>query len=179
MKRIQETLKLSVEKKPIQRSDWKKLVNCIDYSNKDKISYIEFVNAATEKYRLIIGQNRLNQAFNIVDIDGTISINELKQCFNFKNDFFKTETSAYIEINDEDDTETIGDKKFNFNEFRELMMELVHQTNNELKESIVMKKTPKKRKSMKEKSNHSANAKTERIAFSELNNISNFRKSVN
>ena len=78
MKRIQETFKLSIEKKPIQRSDWKKLMNCIDYSNRDKISYVEFVNAATKKYKLIIGQNRLNQAFDIVDIDGTISINEIK-----------------------------------------------------------------------------------------------------
>ena len=53
-------------------------MNCIDYSNRDKISYVEFVNAATKKYKLIIGQNRLNQAFDIVDIDGTISINEIK-----------------------------------------------------------------------------------------------------
>ena len=118
MKRIEEAIKLSINKKPIQRLDWKKLVNCIDYSIKDKISYIEFVIAATEKFRLIISQNRLNQAFDIVDMDGNISINELKQFFNYENDCIKTGKFTHIEIPYEDDTESIGDKKFNFDEFR-------------------------------------------------------------
>ena len=48
MKRIYEALKTSIHEKPIHRSDWKKLINSIDYSNRDRIDYLEFVSVAKE-----------------------------------------------------------------------------------------------------------------------------------
>ena len=45
------------------------------------------MTAATNRYRLVMNEENLRTAFNVLDIDGnnTISLDELKVCFSYSN----------------------------------------------------------------------------------------------
>ena len=56
--------------------------------NKDgQIDWDEFMTAATNRYRLIMDEENLRTAFNILDKDGngSITMEELQECFSMGN----------------------------------------------------------------------------------------------
>ena len=64
--------------------DWEKLIECIDMNKDGQIDWDEFMTAATNRYRLIMDEENLRTAFNILDKDGdgSITMEELQECFS-------------------------------------------------------------------------------------------------
>ena len=52
------------------------MVTCLDVDNDGLVGFDEFVTAASDRHRLIMGENNLKQAFEILDKDknGAISL---------------------------------------------------------------------------------------------------------
>ena len=52
-----------------------------------QIDYGEFVTAATNRYRLLMDEENMRTAFNVLDMDGNgeITLAELKECFSYGN----------------------------------------------------------------------------------------------
>ena len=98
-----------------------------------KVSFDEFITAASDRYRLIMGEGHLKYAFDIIDInkDGEISIEELKQCFSYGNlgAGFNTEKAERVDDKMWDeliaDIDKNDDGKITFEEFKEHMMGLI------------------------------------------------------
>ena len=67
--------------------DWQKLVECIDMNNDGQVEWDEFMTAATNRYRLIMDEENLRTAFDILDKDGNgqITLEELQECFQMSN----------------------------------------------------------------------------------------------
>ena len=67
--------------------DWEKLIESIDINHSGSIEWDEFMTAATNRYRVVMNEENLRTAFNVLDIDGngTISLEELKLCFSYSN----------------------------------------------------------------------------------------------
>ena len=67
--------------------DWQRLIDSIDMNKDGQIDWDEFMTAATNRYRLVMNEENLRTAFNVLDIDGnnTISLDELKVCFSYSN----------------------------------------------------------------------------------------------
>ena len=67
--------------------DWQKLVECIDMNNDGQVEWDEFMTAATNRYRLIMDEDNLRTAFDILDKDGNgqITLDELQECFQMSN----------------------------------------------------------------------------------------------
>ena len=72
---ILEDFRSSLGKGEHFQPDWKKVVTCIDVDQDGVVGFDEFVSAATDRYKLIIGENHLQQVFAILDKDkdGAIS----------------------------------------------------------------------------------------------------------
>ena len=113
--------------------DWDKLVKCIDVNNDGLVGFDEFVTAASDRYRLITGENHLKQAFDILDInkDGTVTIDELKECFSYGILGSGPKMEKADRVGDDlweqmlADIDTNKDGKIDFDEFKEHMMGLI------------------------------------------------------
>lgn len=56
---IKGLFNLSLDKDKNFEPDWEKLVKCIDVDNDGKVGFDEFVTAASDRYRLIMGEGHL------------------------------------------------------------------------------------------------------------------------
>ena len=109
--------------------DWKKLIDSIDMNKDGQIEWDEFMTAATNRYRLVMNEESLRTAFNVLDIDGngTISLEELKLCFSYSD-------LDNEEINEENlwqkmlaDIDTDQDGNISFDEFKNHMLILIEK----------------------------------------------------
>ena len=125
MKKIEQDFQVSFGKNENYKPDWDKLIKCIDVNNDGQIGFDEFVTAATDRYRLIMGEGHLRQAFDILDIDhnGKISIEELKVCFSYGNFGAGHNTEKSERVDDDlweelmTDIDKNGDGEIDFEEF--------------------------------------------------------------
>ena len=109
--------------------DWQKLIDSIDMNKDGQIEWDEFITAATNRYRLVMNEENLKTAFNILDIDGngTISLEELKLCFSYSD-------LDNEDINEENlwqkmlaDIDTDQDGNISFDEFKNHMLILIEK----------------------------------------------------
>ena len=122
---FKDTFKISLGKNSKYEPDWDKLVKCIDVDNDKKIGFDEFVTAASDRHRLIMGEGHLRQAFDILDgdRDGMISTEELKQAFAYGNMGAGLKTEKLKRVDDDQWDELLkgidknGDGKIDFDEF--------------------------------------------------------------
>ena len=63
--------------------DWKKLIECIDMDKDGMIDFAEFVTAASNRYVLLMNEDNLRTAFDVLDVDGNgqITLAGLKESF--------------------------------------------------------------------------------------------------
>ena len=79
MQQVEEKFRRILGKSPKDKLEWDKVFKCIDTDKDGKIGFEEFLTAATDRQKLITGENNLKQAFYILDKDksGKLKLEDL------------------------------------------------------------------------------------------------------
>ncbi|CDW81372.1 protein kinase domain containing protein [Stylonychia lemnae] len=104
------------------RIDYKDMMASMDQDGNGVVDYTEFITAAIDKVA-ILNKKNLISAFQSIDLDnnGSITIDELKQCFDNAED--KKDESLWQELMNEVDKN--NDNLISFDEFTEAMTEML------------------------------------------------------
>ena len=88
MQQVEQNFRLVLGKKPDVKLEWDKVFRCIDTDQDGKLGFEEVLTAASDRQKLITGENYLEQAFDILDKDkdGKITLEELQKAFSDKVD---------------------------------------------------------------------------------------------
>ena len=81
---MEDTFRRVLGKKASDKLEWDKVFRCIDTDKDGKLGFEEFFTAASDRQKLITGENNLEQAFDILDKDkdGKITLEELQKAFS-------------------------------------------------------------------------------------------------
>ena len=143
MELFKDWFKVHLGKEP----DWEKLIECIDMDKDGQIEWGEFVTAATNRYRLLMNEENMRTAFNVLDMDGSgeITLDELKECFSYSS--LDNEASTEQDQGFWDtmlaELDANGDGKISFEEFQTHMMGLIEKGNFELRPNLQEQSTSK------------------------------------
>ena len=138
VEKVAEAFRLSLGKQSDFEPDWEKVVTCLDVDNDGLVGFDEFVTAASDRHRLILGENHLKQAFEILDKDktGAISLQNLKESFGFNSSHASLELRSAEKVAEStwDDIDKLfkeidknGDGAIDFEEFNAHMVELIRK----------------------------------------------------